>query len=350
MNMRNLGVSVLALGISALSCGVAHAAHTVVYGPTVESYVAASAPGRPYGTISSIDIKNGVVDPFYTQLSANGTISANGNANAVTASASEQSSIDANFYTVDAFSAVNLAAGTLKSSVVQTGDAFAFNGRSGFVQSSLQDTLYFTNTTGGALIANLTYTFDGVASLGTDHSPSGSLGFNVSCLGFACFNEANTPILLAGSTYRAADAAMYYMFGRTGNSISSCFGENIYCGDGSAPFFTTHLDQPDANGLISGFITTQLIIPVGTTSLGIRGILNLDCRGGASCGFGHTGKFGFDALPDGLSFSSASGVFLTEANAVPEPASWAMMIAGFGFVGAAMRRRHRPSKTLSLAA
>ena len=26
-------------------------------------------------------------------------------------------------------------------------------------------------------------------------------------------------------------------------------------------------------------------------------------------------------------------------NAVPEPASWAMMIAGFGLVGAAMRRR-----------
>ncbi|MBS0504308.1 MAG: PEP-CTERM sorting domain-containing protein [Proteobacteria bacterium] len=27
--------------------------------------------------------------------------------------------------------------------------------------------------------------------------------------------------------------------------------------------------------------------------------------------------------------------------AVPEPATWAMMIAGFGFVGAAMRRRRR---------
>jgi hypothetical protein len=30
---------------------------------------------------------------------------------------------------------------------------------------------------------------------------------------------------------------------------------------------------------------------------------------------------------------------LTVTNAVPEPASWAMMIAGFGLVGAAMRRR-----------
>ena len=31
--------------------------------------------------------------------------------------------------------------------------------------------------------------------------------------------------------------------------------------------------------------------------------------------------------------------FATDANAVPEPASWAMMIAGFGLAGVAMRRR-----------
>ena len=36
-------------------------------------------------------------------------------------------------------------------------------------------------------------------------------------------------------------------------------------------------------------------------------------------------------IVDDLSFASG--------NAVPEPASWAMMIAGFGLVGAAMRRR-----------
>lgn len=54
--------------------------------------------------------------------------------------------------------------------------------------------------------------------------------------------------------------------------------------------------------------------------------------------------------PNG-SFTSGSGDFLgfektpTEAGAVPEPAAWAMMIAGFGLVGAAARRRR-----LSMAA
>jgi hypothetical protein len=47
----------------------------------------------------------------------------------------------------------------------------------------------------------------------------------------------------------------------------------------------------------------------------------------------------------GLGFLGQSNVyadnlmFTTGSNAVPEPASWAMLIAGFGLAGAAMRRR-----------
>ena len=38
-------------------------------------------------------------------------------------------------------------------------------------------------------------------------------------------------------------------------------------------------------------------------------------------------------------FGTFIGVIGINVNAVPEPATWAMMIAGFGFVGAAARRR-----------
>lgn len=34
-----------------------------------------------------------------------------------------------------------------------------------------------------------------------------------------------------------------------------------------------------------------------------------------------------------------SGVFVPPPGSVPEPASWLMLIAGFGLTGAAMRRR-----------
>lgn len=53
------------------------------------------------------------------------------------------------------------------------------------------------------------------------------------------------------------------------------------------------------------------------------------------------GTFRFGELPAGISFMSASGKFLAGVNAVPEPATWALMIVGFASVGAAARRRTR---------
>lgn len=38
------------------------------------------------------------------------------------------------------------------------------------------------------------------------------------------------------------------------------------------------------------------------------------------------------------------------AGAVPEPASWAMMIAGFGMIGCLTRKRYRTKRTISVAA
>jgi len=50
-------------------------------------------------------------------------------------------------------------------------------------------------------------------------------------------------------------------------------------------------------------------------------------------------------LPQGVTFTSESGVGLTRVANVPEPASWAMMICGFGLIGAASRRRVPPQIT-----
>lgn len=41
------------------------------------------------------------------------------------------------------------------------------------------------------------------------------------------------------------------------------------------------------------------------------------------------------------------GYFILQGGVVPEPATWAMMIAGFGLVGAAARRRNRTMATLA---
>ncbi len=70
--------------------------------------------------------------------------------------------------------------------------------------------------------------------------------------------------------------------------------------------------------------------------------LYLNCQEGVSCDFSHTGSVDL-RLPAGVSFTSGSGVFLVPPviGGVPEPSSWALMLAGFGMVGWAARRRTR---------
>jgi len=50
-----------------------------------------------------------------------------------------------------------------------------------------------------------------------------------------------------------------------------------------------------------------------------------------------------NAFFGGVAMSSKPIHYLVSVTSVPEPASWAMMIAGFGMAGAALRRRHYQS-------
>ncbi|WP_070156339.1 PEPxxWA-CTERM sorting domain-containing protein [Sphingobium phenoxybenzoativorans] len=69
------------------------------------------------------------------------------------------------------------------------------------------------------------------------------------------------------------------------------------------------------------------------------------------------GSTGFLDFPKAYNFTSAvngnnsaGGLgFLTVTSAVPEPATWAMMVLGFGAMGMAMRRRRRVKTTVSYA-
>ncbi|WP_233151095.1 PEPxxWA-CTERM sorting domain-containing protein [Sphingomonas sp. BT553] len=64
-----------------------------------------------------------------------------------------------------------------------------------------------------------------------------------------------------------------------------------------------------------------------------------------SVGSGSTAGTGYHAFADNVSLRTTSGIttfnFEVAAAAVPEPATWAMMLVGFGMTGAAMRYRRR---------
>jgi PEP-CTERM motif len=80
--------------------------------------------------------------------------------------------------------------------------------------------------------------------------------------------------------------------------------------------------------------------------LGISNNLSGYTSTGGSFAYGNTSALSF-ILPSNVTFTSASGVFLSALNpvnnAVPEPATWTMMIFGFGLVGSTMRRRSKAS-------
>lgn len=74
--------------------------------------------------------------------------------------------------------------------------------------------------------------------------------------------------------------------------------------------------------------------------LTISSFLTASAGSGGISNYSNTSAFQLN-LPTNVAFTSASGVFLSALTpgAVPEPATWGMMLLGFGLVGSAMRRR-----------
>jgi hypothetical protein len=65
--------------------------------------------------------------------------------------------------------------------------------------------------------------------------------------------------------------------------------------------------------------------------------LGLTTSQAANADFSHTASLRLD-MPSGVTYTSASGLFLSQMAAVPETTTWMMMIVGFGAIGAAARR------------
>ena len=98
----------------------------------------------------------------------------------------------------------------------------------------------------------------------------------------------------------------------------------------------------------------------GNTSVNFPGLLNGTVYFGVHYGNGQGGPgnsttfykifaTNLDIITLNLGASSTATLFAQVANPVPEPATWAMMLAGFGAVGFALRRRERVRANVSFA-
>ncbi len=149
---------------------------------------------------------------------------------------------------------------------------------------------------------------------------------------------------------RSAQITNAFRFGSAGGSV-------LFRQNGANPTYNVLADLVENHtqgGWVSytwDSITPQLTKFTGvyalsgiSQSLSIYNGLNGISGSGGSFNYGNTSSLSF-VLPSNVTFTSASGTFLSAltpppSGTVPEPATWATMLAGFAAMGFAMRRKH----------
>ncbi len=143
----------------------------------------------------------------------------------------------------------------------------------------------------------------------------------VQATGVASDNSPWTFTLTGDAYFRVTDAFSPGDIFTIANSSSTVLGSTSFTTDGavvSSYFGTSWTDLT--------YSRISLRLGPGTYALSITG----DCAAGCPAGFGVR----LDTAPPNV-------------GGVPEPAAWAMLIAGFGLVGAAMRRRSAAAPVVS---
>jgi hypothetical protein len=195
----------------------------------------------------------------------------------------------------------------------------------------------------GAFAASTTYT-NGDFGLGV--RPFGAPDTTV-------YGEVIT--LAAGQTL--TDFSFYLTQGGAGNYTfdvaawngSRATGTNLYSAPGSyaggaQALSFSGIDTTLAAGQYVIYVTTS-----GEASPVTNGVMELgNGRGGIGAGFVYLNSYGIDPLVDGSAWSPLLEPYdaqysATFSSTVPEPASVALMLAGFGLVSVAAHRRQRNS-------
>jgi hypothetical protein len=184
----------------------------------------------------------------------------------------------------------------------------------------MQDSLTFTNTTGSIQDITLSWTFDGsITNNATAPAGPNYTIYSLFCFaqGVSCFGNANSlphgPISTSLFEMEDADGTVTTTAPTTGWASTSITGD-------------------PTDGLFDGVFA----VPTGTSSESLNAYLFVSC-GMATCDFSHTGDLSIGPLPDGVTYTSGSGVLLTSAT--PEPRSWLLMLSTVVFLLVGLRCR-----------
>lgn len=207
---------------------------------------------------------------------------------------------------------VDLAAGSIRGFA---GSYQGFHPAQSYTQAQFHDTLFISKPSAAA--DEITRLVFSVASVGD----------------FAFASNAENFI---------GDSAHYFSLGvraSDGQGSSNIFlGQQFDDANGDRSVFASETAQALSSGW-EDFRGTFYYDFVGSfAQLDFSVLQALRATGGNSGDFSHTAFINF-APPSGVAFSSASSVFLTQQiGAVPETATWLMMIAGLALIGGVLRR------------
>lgn len=162
--------------------------------------------------------------------------------------------------------------------------------------------------------------------------------------------------LLSGSTLTSVQAFLFALDG----SLATTFTPGAELWRSAAVAGTSGLlnFSPTGVELTAGQNYVAFLGTYYTTGTGQAGVSSCNPFGGGACAVSNlnpnvgraiTGRAlgdNFDELVFAQVVNGSQDLtFSATVSAVPEPGTWAMMLTGFGLVGAAMRRRNRKSAT-----
>lgn len=248
----------------------------------------------------------------------------------------------------------SLERGELKATAAVTSTPLLW--ATGIASAAMQESIWFTNTSGDWLSVDLTMTVQGTIQGSLSPQDFYSVitltsggGATANALG-----EAITPDRVTNPLGFGAE-----LYGETLRTIPASF--QFRTNQGLLDWWDIEQAGNDpASGLFDYELTMTLWVPTGETTLFLgAGMVVGPCSGTGGtgvCDFGNTASLRFGPLADGLSFTSQSGVFLTgldappppppPGTAVPEPSAWAILMVGLGaLVGASAWRRRADGLT-----
>lgn len=228
-------------------------------------------------------------------------------------------------FTSDLRASVDLSSGTVKTYLNVQGPApFTQTG------ATFGDRLTFSSNALGTT-ANVSFAFDGQINADAwDPELNSTMQFGV---------------LATLYVYEAGSGATYQNYGATSLDAYKAFGQSKFI---SFTNPATDFSQAINDAIFGSFTIGEGAYDI-FTGLTVFAVTNSNPVN-IEMNFLNTGTFGIQTAP-GVTFSSDSGVLLTAGpvNAVPEPASWAMMIGGFGLIGGMLRRHRRTQPNVSYA-